>query len=178
MPSKPNMSTASIKQQSPLIEIGKEEKAKAAPQVLAAIPSPIEETTPPNDNTPAPKKHTSDLTLEKKRLLDDISHHYAQGDLTGFLALFNDDRHNEATTKKISRDYKQLFEITEMRRIHFSHFEWDDAENKSIKGTGKFKADVWIQKKKDPITTEGIVKLDLVQEDGQLFINNINHIPK
>ena len=110
------------------------------------------------------------LEREKERILRDIATYYEDGNLNRFISLFNENERDG----KVSRDYQKLFAVSEARNIELSQFKWQK-EASSLRGIGKYKTEIWIPRIQAPIISEGVVTLDLIDKNGQLFIVAFDH---
>ena len=110
------------------------------------------------------------LDIEKERILRDITTYYEDGNLNRFISLFNE----KGQVGKISKDYQELFAVSEARNIELSQFEWQQ-DAASLRGIGKYRTEIWIPRIQAPIISKGVVELDLINKDGQLFIVKFDH---
>lgn len=101
---------------------------------------------------------------------------YNGGQLQSFVGLFANDASADGSQgrKRIARDYRELFESTEMREMKINDLEWQEADGK-ISGVGDFEVNIWRRGEDAPRVSKGKINVVVVDEGGRLVIKRLSH---
>lgn len=166
------------------LEVPPEVVAKAAvslPPVTDAVlaktkasePKTVGPTPEGNQKTTNTAK-THDLALAE--LAIKLEEFYNNGSLQSFVGLFANDAWADGSQgqKRIARDYRELFESTEMREMKISDLRWQEADGK-ISGVGNFEANIWRRGEDSPRVSKGKINVVVVDQGGRILIERLAH---
>jgi len=116
----------------------------AAPKAPVIAPTPAKPVSPPPVRAKA-RVSPNVSKAELNKFIKRFSFVYEAGDYEQFMNLFaRDARTNDRTSRKgIGKDYKELFQTTDLRQMKIGEVSWD-LEGKEARGWGNF--EVGIQK--------------------------------
>ncbi len=122
----------------------------------------------------APKLAISDVDLTQ--LLYKFVFAYEGGDLDGLTGLFanNAMADDSVGRSRIARDYRELFQSTDMRRMSIGTLNWRP-DGAMMHGSGDFEVTVWRRGDDDPTTIKGKLNMDVSKVDKQLVIRKLTH---
>ncbi|MBI3772252.1 MAG: AAA family ATPase [Gammaproteobacteria bacterium] len=114
--------------------------------------------------------------LALTELLFTLEQSYNNGELSSLVGLFAKDASADGSqgNKRIARDYKELFDSTDMRRMDISDVKWQDVDGKLL-GTGNFEASVWRKSTESPLVSSGRIQVSVVQEGNRFVIKRLVH---
>jgi hypothetical protein len=111
-------------------------------------------------------------------LIAQLSQQYANGNLEGFMALFDESARSEAGGKmQIRNDYANLFRSSLRREIVIWDMNWR-LNGDSAKGEGSFHAQVIGNGETVPRTYLGQIKLEVVKHGDAPLITSLKHMVK
>lgn len=123
----------------------------------------------------ATKPSISDVELPE--LLYSFVFAYESGDLNRLVGLFADNAMADKSVgrSKIARDYRELFQATDMRRMNIGAISWQP-EGNMAQGSGDFEVTVWRRGDETPSTIKGKLNIEVVKADKQLVIRKLTHV--
>jgi putative secretion ATPase (PEP-CTERM system associated) len=115
--------------------------------------------------------------VELPGLLNSYVFAYESGDLNRFVDLFatNAVVNESIGRNKISRDYSELFQATDTRRMKIGAIKWR-SEGDGAQGNGEFEVTVWRRGDSTPSTIKGSLNIEVAKEDKQLVIRKLTHV--
>lgn len=106
-----------------------------------------------------------------------LEEYYNDGQLQPFVGLFANDAWADGSQgrKRIARDYRELFESTEMREMKISDLQWQRAADGKISGVGNFEVNIWRRGQQSPLVSDGKINVVVADEGGRLVIKRLTH---
>ncbi|MDZ4261119.1 MAG: hypothetical protein U1B30_02160, partial [Pseudomonadota bacterium] len=101
---------------------------------------------------------------------------YEGGDLGRLINLFASNATADGSMghAKITRDYRELFQATDMRRMSLGTIIWRP-DGAVMHGTGDFEVTVWRRGDEDPTTMKGKLSIYVGKTDKQLEVRKLTH---
>ncbi|MCK0508290.1 DnaJ domain-containing protein [Aromatoleum anaerobium] len=177
----------------PPVVVDKPLEVAAAP-VAAPPPRPLPqpETQPPPVEiipalavgAPAPASPPAEapvpagLTVsDAARVLGQFSSSYQLGDIDRFMKLFTDDARSETGRKaQIRKDYEQLFESTQARRIELLDMRWSP-DSASARGEGGYLVRIRRRGDAGEEVFAGSIRMELTRRGQDVLISGLFHKP-
>ena len=115
--------------------------------------------------------------MELPGLLNSYVFAYESGDLNRVVDLFaaNAVVNESIGRNKISRDYRELFQATDTRRMKIGVITWQP-EGATAQGSGEFEVTVWRHGDSAPSTIKGKLNIEVAKEEKQLVIRKLTHV--
>lgn len=144
------------------------------PARVAEVPTEVPAPVSPPAEAPVP----AGLTIsDAARVLDQFSSSYQLGDIDRFMQLFSDDARSEGGRKaQIRKDYEQLFDSTQARRIELLDMRWSP-DSASARGEGGYLVHI---RRKGGVGDEvfaGSIRLELIRRGRDVLISGLFHTP-
>ncbi|MFZ2629155.1 MAG: DnaJ domain-containing protein [Rugosibacter sp.] len=146
-----------------------------APPVALAVAAAPAEPLPPSvaPATPSPAPAITQEALAA--LVARLSTLYAQGDLEGFLALFDENARIERGGKaRIRSDYDALFHSTVTRSLMIWDMAWVQ-DGDLVRGEGNFQVKVTRKGESSVRVYNGTIKLEVLRRNESTLISGIFH---
>jgi len=148
---------------------------KSTPSKVVPIPvvKPVEVAAV---SKPKPVEKIQIGDKELSRLISDFSLIYEEGQLDSFMSLFSKDAltNNDEDWDSIRKDYKSLFDTTEMRVIELKNMRWNK-EDIAATGRGEFIVTVLRRGGDNVRKFTGNIKLVVEKANDKLLINGMYH---
>jgi putative secretion ATPase (PEP-CTERM system associated) len=153
-----------------------------APAIAAPVPSSAPESKPVEPAvvamaSPQPAPVEPAITEDElKLLLAKFSRYYNDGDLTGFLSLFDPKVKTEDQRELagLRADYAELFTTTTARQIAFNDLRWDVSDHFAF-GNGKFEVLVRAGAENRPQVLKGSITITVEKKNSDLLIVKFLH---
>ena len=147
--------------------------APAPPAVAAAPAEPLPPSVAPTPATPSPAPAITEEALAA--LVARLSTLYGQGDLEGFLALFDENARIEQGGKaRIRSDYDALFHSTVARNLTIWDVTWV-RDGDLVRGEGNFQVKVTRKGESSVRVYNGTIKLEVLRRNESTLISGIFH---
>jgi len=150
------------------------------PVKIKPVVVPVPPVTKPETVATISKPKPVELPLigdkELSNLISDFSLIYEEGELDSFMSLFSKDAltNNDENWDSIRKDYKSLFNTTEMRVIELRNMRWNKKDEKA-KGKGDFVVTVLRTGGDNVRKFTGTITLDVEKENDKLLIKGMYH---
>jgi len=149
--------------------------APAAPAVSAAPAKSLPPSVAWASTTPAPPAPAVTQEEALAALVARLSALYGQGDLEGFLALFDENARIERGGKaRIRSDYDALFQSTVARSLTVWDMTWVQ-DGDLVRGEGNFRVKVTRKGESSVRVYNGTIKLEVLRRNDSTLISSIFH---
>jgi putative secretion ATPase (PEP-CTERM system associated) len=115
--------------------------------------------------------------VELPDLLNSFVFAYESGDLRRLVELFADNAVADESVgrNRIARDYRELFQATDMRRMNIGAIKWH-SEGMTAQGSGEFEVTVWRRGEDNSSTIHGKLAIEVVKTERELVIRKLTHV--
>lgn len=145
----------------------------AAPEKPEAVVQAAVQPAPPPEVAPPARPDFSQAALSE--LIARMSALYEQGNLEGFLALFDEEARAEQGGKtRIRSDYENLFRTTEARKLTIFDMNWVK-DGEVFRGEGGFQAKVIRKGERTARVYSGTIRLEVQKRNESALIRGIFH---